>query len=98
MTSDAIVTTLRAHEADLRSKGVARAALFESAARGEAKASSDLDIMVEIDPEAHVNLHRHVGITQLIAGLFPKAVDVVERAALIDPVSETAGRDAIYAF
>jgi predicted nucleotidyltransferase len=98
MAPDAVIATLRAHEADLRRRGVARAALFGSTARGEAGAGSDLDILVEIDPDAHIDLYRYVAITQYIAGLFAQPVDVVERAALIDPVRRTAEQDALYAF
>lgn len=75
-----------------------RAALFGSTARGEGGPRSDLDIMVEIDPSANVDLYGYVGITQFIAGLFPVRVDVSERCMLLDPVRLTAERDAVYAF
>src|SRR5438552_3936975 len=54
MSRDAVIAILRAHEADLRGRGVVRAALFGSAARGEASAASDLDILAEIDRAADV--------------------------------------------
>jgi predicted nucleotidyltransferase len=98
MTRDAVIATLRAHEADLRLKGVAHAALFGSSARGQAKAGSDLDIMVEIDPAARVDVYGYVGITQFIASLFSGPVDVVERAAMIPSVRRAADQDAVYAF
>ena len=41
---------------ELRSRGVTHAALFGSRARGEARADSDIDIMVEIAPEAAIDL------------------------------------------
>ena len=98
MDQEAIIAILRAHEAPLRRQGVTRAALFGSTARGEAVSGSDLDIMVEISPEARVDLYGFVGITQYIAGLFPAPVDVADRATLIEPVRRTADLDAIYAF
>lgn len=98
MSPDAVISILRAHEATLRGKGVARAALFGSTARGEAGPGSDLDIMVDIDPAAGVDLYDYVGITQYIAGLFAVAVDVADRAMLIEPVRRTAEADAVYAF
>ena len=98
MTRDAIIAVLRTHEAALRRLGVARAALFGSAARGDAAADSDLDIFVDIDPAAKVDLYRYVGITQYIAGLFSVPVDVAVRATLIDRVRRTAEQDAVYAF
>ena len=98
MTRDAVIATLRAHEALLRRRGVRRAALFGSTARDEATADSDLDILVEIDPSARIDLYDYVGITQYIAELFTAPVDVVDHAMLVEPVRRTAERDAIYAF
>ena len=98
MTPDAVIAILRAHEAPLRRQGVRRAALFGSTARGEATADSDLDILVDIDPAAHVDLYDYVGITQYIAELFTVPVDVADHAMLIDPVRRAAERDAVYAF
>jgi predicted nucleotidyltransferase len=98
MTSDAVIEILRAHEAPLRLQGVRRAALFGSTARGDATRDSDLDILVEIDPTARVDLYAYVGITQYIADLFPVSVDVADRAMLIEAVHHTAERDAVYAF
>ncbi len=98
MTSDAVIAILRAHEASLRRQGVISAALFGSTARGESTAHSDLDIMVEIDPGAQIDLYDYVGITQYISKLFPVRVDVADRAMLIEPVRQTAEQDAVYAF
>ena len=98
MNAAEVIAVLRRHEAELRRRGVEHAALFGSAARGQARAGSDLDIMVDIDPEARVDLYAYVGITQFIADLFPVPVDVAEREALIDRVRATAERDAVYAF
>ena len=98
MNRDAVIAILRAHEAPLRLRGVLRAALFGSTARNEARPDSDLDIMVEIDPSAHVDLYGYAGITRYIAELFPVPVDVAEREMLLEPVRATAETDAVYAF
>lgn len=98
MTSDAVIAILRAHEAALGRRGVTSAALSGSAARGETTPDSDLDIMVDIDPAAHVDVYGYVGITQYIAELFAMPVDVADRAMLIEPVRRTAEKDAVSAF
>ena len=92
------ISVLRSHEAALRLRGVARAALFGSVARGEAGPDSDVDILVEIDPAAKLDLYAYVGVTQFITGLFPGHVDVADRAMLVDVVRQTADREAVYAF
>ncbi len=45
---DQVIATLRAHERELRDRGVLHVALFGSVARNEGKRSSDIDIMIEL--------------------------------------------------
>ena len=98
MDRDQILARLRDHAPDLRRHGVVRAALFGSTARGEAQPDSDIDILVELDPEAPIDLLAYVGIVQFIEDLFPTAVDVANRAALRPLVRPSVERDAVYAF
>lgn len=98
MKRDEVLQKLKEAERELRAQGVAHAALFGSLARGEERPESDIDIMVEIAPEAHVGLFDYVGIVQYIEELFPVRVDVANREGLKSYVRPNAERDAIYAF
>lgn len=93
-----VIATLREHESELRQRGVQHAALFGSLARGTATKASDIDILVEIDPTAPVDLFAYAGIKSFIADLFEEAVDVVDRDALKSHLRSPADRDAVYAF
>ena len=97
-TREGILRTLRQVEGDLRAQGVAHAAIFGSIARGEQHPGSDIDIMIEIDPESKMDLFQYVGIVQYIEELFPVPVDVANRAGLKERVRPSAERDAVYAF
>jgi hypothetical protein len=46
-----ILAKLRQHKGALRARGVRHAALFGSYARGDNRRGSDIDIMIEIDPD-----------------------------------------------
>ena len=98
MDAQEALTTLRRHESALRSRGVVHAALFGSVARGENRPDSDLDILVEFDPDARVTVFDYVGIKEYIDGLFEGSVDVIDRDALKPRLREGAARDAMYAF
>jgi len=98
MTPDAVIAILRANEAALRQRGVMHAALFGSVARGQAGPDSDIDIMVEIDPAAGVDLYDYVGIKRFIGELLTDKADVATRARLKAHVRPSAERDAIHAF
>jgi len=98
MNRDDAVAILRDHEPELRRRGVIHAALFGSLARNEARRASDIDIMIEIAPDAPVGVFEYVDITQYLAGLFPGRVDVANRNSLKPLVRPGAERDAVYAF
>jgi uncharacterized protein len=100
MDSRKALETLRRSELDLRARGVRRAAVFGSVARGDGRPDSDIDIdiMVEIDPEAHLTVFDYAGLKDYIASLFDGPVDVVNRDGLKPYVRPAAMADAIYAF
>jgi hypothetical protein len=98
MNSEDILARLKENEAALRARGVAHAALFGSRARGDARPGSDIDIMIEIDPAAHIGVFDYAGLKDYIAEFFDAPVDVVSREGLKPYIRPAATADAIYAF
>lgn len=98
MNSQDALETLRRSEQALRARGVRRAALFGSVVRGENGPGSDIDIMVEIDPDAHITVFDYVGLKEYIRDLFDGPVDVVSRDGLKPHVRPAVMANAIYAF
>jgi len=75
---------------------VRHAALFGSMARGDAGPRSD--IMIDLDPEARLDVFAYVGLKRFIEELFDHPVNVVDRNALKPYVRGPAIADAINAF
>lgn len=98
MNREHVITTLKRHEHELRQRGVVHAALFGSVARNEATASSDIDILIELAPDAPIGLFEYVAITQYLGDLFPNRVDVANRRRLKPLIRPAVERDAVYAF
>ena len=98
MERDAIIARLRERQDELKARGVRHAALFGSRARGDHHPDSDIDIMIELEPEAHVGLWGFVEIVQAIESMFPTSVDVSNIRSQRPHVRPYAARDAIYAF
>jgi hypothetical protein len=90
--------TLRRSEPALRGRGVRHAALIGSVARGDNRPDSDIDIMIEIDPDARITVFDYVDLKEYIANLFGEPVDVVNRDGLKSYVRPAVTADAIYAF
>ena len=76
------IETLRRSEPALRRRGVKHAALFGSVARGDDRPDSDIDIMIEVDPDARITVFDYLDLKEYIAGLFDGPVDVVNRESL----------------
>ena len=96
MKSDDAIAVLRANADELRARGVRHAALFGSVARGEAGPTSDLDILIELAPDARLDVFAYAGLKRYIGGLFTGPVDVVNQNALKAGLRRAA--DALYAF
>jgi predicted nucleotidyltransferase len=98
MTLEKALQTLREAEAALRAKGVAHAGIFGSTARGEQRAGSDIDIIVDFDPSVPITIYDYVGIKDDIAELFEQPVDVIDRRGLKPDLRQPVTRDLVYAF
>ncbi|HWA20763.1 MAG TPA: nucleotidyltransferase domain-containing protein [Caulobacterales bacterium] len=70
MTLEEALARLRGARAALERRGVVRAAVFGSVARGEATAGSDVDVFVEISPDASVGIWELAGVYNEIADAF----------------------------
>ena len=98
MRRDQIIARLRAAEPELRARGIRHAALFGSAARGEERPDSDIDILVEFEPGSEGSIYDYIRLKEYVAGLFEASVDVIDRDALKPHLRAPAARDTVYAF
>ncbi len=77
---------------------VERAWLFGSYSRGEERADSDIDIMVQYEDTATISLFTISRLTTLLQNVLKKRVDLVEYDSLLPFAADTANRDKILVY
>ena len=89
---------LRAHEEELRGFGVAHAAVFGSVARGDDRADSDVDVLIELDRDRAMGIFEYARVKLYINEILEGAGDVVNRRGLKPGLRENVVRDAVDVF
>ena len=102
MDRDDILARLRAHESELRSAGVTSLALFGSAARGEQRDDSDVDVVVGLTEEAQSGGFAYFGrvdsLSRRLAEILERPVDVVAEPIQNERLRHEIAEDGIVAF
>ncbi|HYA18189.1 MAG TPA: nucleotidyltransferase family protein [Bryobacteraceae bacterium] len=68
--------------------------VFGSAARGEMSPTSDIDLLVEFQPDARVDLFEYSGLMLDLTKLIGRRVDLVSKKGLKPLIRESVLRDA----
>ncbi len=98
MQADEVITILRAHEAELKAAGIVHLSLFGSTARGDQGPDSDVDLMVEYDPNAHITLFTIGGWVGDLEDLLGTRVDISCKDWMRERVKKYALRDMKHVF
>lgn len=93
---DSILQALADRQELLLALGVRRIGLFGSQARGEARETSDLDILVEFAPGGKTFDH-YMDLKELLEGLFGTKVDLVVAEAIKARLRERILSETVYA-
>jgi predicted nucleotidyltransferase len=80
-TKEDVFTLLRQNGAHLRRFGVDRLSVFGSFARGEPNDDSDVDILVEFEPEQET-FDNFLGLAEFLEELFGRKVDLLTPESL----------------
>jgi predicted nucleotidyltransferase len=67
-------------------------------ARGDNRPDSDIDILIDLAPEAPIGVWEYSGLKTYIANLFEGPVDVASLETLKPHIRPAATADAVYAF
>lgn len=89
-----VFTKLAALEKVLRERGLRSLAVFGSVARDEARPDSDVDVLIDIEPEARFSLIDLVDLKDFLEARLGNKVDVVTKAGLESGIRDRVLREA----
>lgn len=89
---------LQQHEEELRGRGVVYAAVFGSVARGGQRPDSDVDVLIDLDPGARINLFEYAGIAADLQEWIGQPIDLARRSRLKPHVRPDAEASVVRAF
>ncbi len=98
MDKTQVITKLREHEPELRAAGIAHVHLFGSTARGEATATSDIDLLLDFDES---NLQSLMSLSRLknqLTDLMGQEVDLSCADWMYDHIRRQVLSEAVLAF
>lgn len=91
------LNTLAAHRDEFRALGVRNLFLFGSLARGEATAASDIDVLVDYEPDAKLSFFRVCELRHRLEELLGSEVDLVTAGGLRPEIRDEVMSEAIRA-
>jgi uncharacterized protein len=98
MKRDDVIHLLRKLETPLRAEGVAHVSLFGSRARGDERADSDIDLLIEIDPEARFSVLNLVGIEHIVSDASGLSANAFMRRSLEEGFRDAIASDIVNVF
>ena len=97
MQRDSVIKKLSENRQLLNSYGVKNIRLFGSVARGESGTGSDVDLLVEFEPSAHIGMFEFSRLRGELSQLLGCKVDLATPDALHKGMKEEILREAIRA-
>jgi len=98
MDKEKVIETLRENRHRLAQFHVRSLSVFGSVVRGEAGPDSDIDILVEFEPDAHVGLFTFARLQRCLKEILGREVDLATPTALHKAMKKNILGEAVHAF
>jgi hypothetical protein len=93
LSRERVIQLLREHRADIDRFGVRAIGLFGSVARNEAKADSDLDVLVDFGED--LTFDNYMGFKFFLEDLLESKVDVVTPGTLLPRIESAVMKELV---
>ena len=98
MTREEIIATIRNNAAALRAEGVTKLAIFGSRVRGDNRPDSDIDVLVEVEPDASFSLLNLIGVEHIIGDATGLPAQATMRRSIPPRFAERIANDIVEVF
>lgn len=98
MTRDEIIATIRINAKAIQAEGVKKLWLFGSRARGDHRDDSDIDVLIDVAPDATFSLNNLVGVQHIIEDATGLPTQATMRDSLKPRVAERISDDLLEVF
>jgi uncharacterized protein len=93
-----VLRLIRSNRADLEKVGIRHAEIFGSVARGEDRPDSDVDVLVDIDPEIVTDLFAYSRVQRTLQDIIGRPVDITRLGRTRPEMDAELTRDAVHAY
>ena len=66
MTRDEIIAAIRKNSEAIKAEGVTKLAIFGSRVRGDNRQDSDIDVLIEVEPDVSFSILNLIGVEHII--------------------------------
>jgi|SRR5581483_11241286 predicted nucleotidyltransferase len=66
MTREEVIAAIQEHSGAIKAEGVSKLAIFGSRSRGDNRPDSDLDILIDVEPDASFSILNLIGVEHII--------------------------------
>jgi len=92
-----VVEKLRSHKEVMHEFSISLLSVFGSVVRGESEPESDVDILVEFLPDAHIGLFQFARLQRKLSEIIGRPVDLTTPDALHPAMRDRILREAVHA-
>jgi predicted nucleotidyltransferase len=98
MTREEVIAAIRKNAEAIRAEGVTKLAIFGSRARGDNRTNSDIDVLIEVEPDISFSILDLIGVEHIIQDATGLPAQVTMRRSMPPRFAQRIADDILEVF